>query len=155
MTGGLGSTLWAIFDTVLRFGGVGVIRPPGEIMQLPVINRLHISAGNQGLMTSYYEFSDLMYRAPSMLNAARTPQERVQIRKDNRNELIAANQLKPIRKQMTKFRKDKEAIRLNVGGRLSRDQQRKKLDRIENMERKVLIRAKKIEEKMYERKARG
>jgi hypothetical protein len=155
MTGGLGAGLWGLFDTVLRFGGVGIVRPPGEVIKLPIINRLHVDAGNQGLMSDYYEFSDMLFRAPTMLNAARTPQDRMQIRKDNRAELVAANQMKPIKKQMTKFRKRKEAIRLNVGGKMSRDQQRKGLDRIEEQERRVLLRARKIEERMYERKAQG
>jgi hypothetical protein len=154
MTGGLGAGLWSLFDNVLRFSGAGVRHPPEERTKLPIINRLYVESGNTGLMSDYYEFSDMLYRAPAMLNAARSPQERQQIRKNNRNELIAVNQMKPIKKQMTKFRKQKEDIRLNSGGRMSGEEQRKRLDRIEKQERRVLQRAAKIEEQMHERNAR-
>jgi hypothetical protein len=154
MTGGLGAGLWGMFDAVLRFGGAGVIRPPGEIMKLPVLNRLHVDSGNQSLMSDYYKFSDMLFRAPTMLNAARSPQERQQIRKDNRSELIAAKQMKPIKQQMNKLRKKKEDIRLNSGGRMTRQAQKKQLDNIEVQERRILLRAAKVEEQMHARNAR-
>ena len=151
LTGGLGAGLWGLFDAVLRFGGLGVERPPGEKVKLPILNRLYVDDSNQGLMSDYYDFTDMLFQAPAKLNAARTPQERAQIRKANRHELIAANQMKPIRKLMNKYRKQKEDIRLNTGGKLSGDKQRVMLDRIEQLERKALERAAAIEQKMYER----